>query len=150
MDNTKAPFKAPRTLWEDWMTFFGGDETVTPPWMDVLADGDTPERKAQFNISDDLQTGSLADYLGVPTTITGSYGKEERMNPTFCTESPFTGNIMSVFSSTAFQNKEQVLNFISNRVGQAITTHLSCTYSSSENNDQKVFGYRVGALPELS
>jgi len=64
-----------RTLWEDWMTFFGGDETVTPPWMDVLADGNTPERKDQFNIPDDLQTGSLADYLGVPTTITGTFGK---------------------------------------------------------------------------
>lgn len=63
-----------RTLWEDWMAFFGGDETVTPPWMDVLADGNTPDREAQFNIPDDLQTGSLADYLGVPTTITGSYG----------------------------------------------------------------------------
>lgn len=63
-----------RTLWEDWMSFFSGDETVTPPWMDVLADGATSERKAQFNIPDDLQTGSLADYLGVPTTITGVYG----------------------------------------------------------------------------
>ena len=69
-----------RTLWEDWMTFFGGDETVTPPWMDVLADGNTPERKQQFNIPDDLQTGSLADYLGVPTTITGSYGHEYESN----------------------------------------------------------------------
>lgn len=63
-----------RTLWEDWMRFFGGDETVVPPWMDILADGNTPERKAQFNIPDDLQTGSLADYLGVPTTVTGTYG----------------------------------------------------------------------------
>lgn len=69
-----------RTLWEDWMTFFGGDETVTPPWMNVLADGDTPERKQQFNIPDDLQTGSLADYLGVPTTITGSFGREFESN----------------------------------------------------------------------
>lgn len=64
-----------RTLWEDWMAFFGGDETVTPPWMDVLADGNTPERKSQFNIPDDMQTGTLADYLGVPTTITGTFGK---------------------------------------------------------------------------
>lgn len=66
-----------RTLWEDWMAFFGGDETVTPPWMDVLADGNTSERKQQFNIPDDLQTGSLADYLGVPTVITGTYGKTQ-------------------------------------------------------------------------
>lgn len=69
-----------RTLWEDWMTFFGGDETVTPPWMDILADGNTPDRKQQFNIPDDLQTGSLADYLGVPTTITGTFGHEFESN----------------------------------------------------------------------
>ena len=30
-----------RTLWEDWMAFFGGDETVTPPWIDPTAE-DTP------------------------------------------------------------------------------------------------------------
>ena len=69
-----------RTLWEDWTAFFGGDETVTPPWMDVLADGKTPSRKKQFNIPDDLQSGSLADYLGVPTTITGSFGREHESN----------------------------------------------------------------------
>ena len=75
-----------RTLWEDWMSFFGGDETVTPPWMDVLADGNTPERKAQFNIPDDLQTGSLADYLGVPTTLVGNYGTEKEASVDYGTE----------------------------------------------------------------
>ena len=64
----------------DGLLFFRGDETVTPPWMDVLADGNTPERKKQFNIPDDLQTGSLADYLGVPTTITGTFGKTLNAN----------------------------------------------------------------------
>ena len=63
-----------RTLWEDWMSFFGGDETVTPPWIDPTAEN-TPQGHKQFNIADDLQTGCLADYLGVPTTITGSFGK---------------------------------------------------------------------------
>lgn len=62
-----------RTLWEDWMSFFGGDETVTPPWIDPTAE-DTPQGHKQFNIADDLQTGTLADYLGIPTTITGTYG----------------------------------------------------------------------------
>ena len=66
-----------RTLWEDWMTFFGGDETVTPPWIDPTAE-DTVQGHKQFNITDDLQTGTLADYLGVPTTITGSFGKTEK------------------------------------------------------------------------
>ena len=62
-----------RTLWEDWMAFFGGDETVTPPWIDPTAEN-TPQGHRQFNIDDDLQTGALADYLGIPTTITGTYG----------------------------------------------------------------------------
>lgn len=66
-----------RTLWEDWMAFFGGDETVTPPWMDPTAENTAQGRK-QFNINDDLQTGTLADYLGIPTTITGTYGSETK------------------------------------------------------------------------
>ena len=68
-----------RTLWEDWMEFFGGNETVTPPWIDPTAE-DTPQGHKQFNISDDLQTGTLADYLGIPTTITGTYGHEYESN----------------------------------------------------------------------
>lgn len=68
-----------RTLWEDWMSFFGGDETVTPPWIDPTAEN-TAQGHKQFNIDDDLQTGTLADYLGVPTTITGSYGYESESN----------------------------------------------------------------------
>ena len=59
-----------RTLWEDWMSFFGGDETVTPPFLDPYA---TPNSKL-FTVAEDLQTGTLADYLGIPTTITGTYG----------------------------------------------------------------------------
>lgn len=59
-----------RTIWKDWMNFFGGDESVTPPWMDPYASTDS----LHFSVADDLQTGTLADYLGVPTTITGTYG----------------------------------------------------------------------------
>lgn len=69
-----------RTIWEDWMSFFGGDETVTPPWMDSSSANSTPEQKSRFNIPDDLQTGTLADYLGVPTTITGSFGRTYESN----------------------------------------------------------------------
>lgn len=68
-----------RTLWEDWMSFFGGDETVTPPWMDPSA-YNASEKKGVFNVPDDLQTGTLADYLGVPTTITGAYGRTYESN----------------------------------------------------------------------
>lgn len=69
-----------RTLWEDWMSFFGGDETVTPPWIDPTAEN-TVQGHKQFNIADDLQTGTLADYLGVPTTITGTYGTSVNQIP---------------------------------------------------------------------
>ena len=139
-----------RTIWEDWMTFFGGDETVSPPWMDILADGNTPSRKDQFNIPDDLQTGSLADYLGVPTTITGVYGKEERLNPSFCTEAPFTGNIMSIAGLTGLISKADSISYFTSQVGKSVTSILSCTYSSSDSLTKKLFGYRVGALPTSS
>lgn len=140
-----------RTLWEDWMSFFGGDETVTPPWMNISGLNNTPALKNTFNIPDDLQTGSLADYLGVPTTITGSFGIEQRFEPTFCSESPFTGNIMSVVSSTSLDTKDKAITYFESRVGQAAASVLSCTYSSSSANNAKfVFGYRVGALPSSS
>lgn len=140
-----------RTLWEDWTSFFGGDETVTPPWMDILADGNSPERKAQFNIPDDLQTGSLADYLGVPTTITGTFGKEERFEPTFCTEPKITGNVMSIVNTTSLDSKQSALAYFTSLINSPITSVLSCTYSiPSSDLDKVVFGYRVGALPASS
>lgn len=87
-----------RTLWEDWMAFFGGDETVTPPWIDPTAE-DTVQGHKQFNIDDDLQTGTLADYLGVPTTITGIYGSEVKG----ILRTPFyTANQPSSFGTLAF------------------------------------------------
>ena len=100
-----------RTLWEDWMEFFGGDETVTPPWLDVLADGSTPERKKQFNIPDDLQTGSLADYLGVPTTITGTYG----------------GSVIAARSVDLFTFKDNVPALKAPLVGSPVVAGVSFT-----------------------
>ena len=66
-----------RTIWEDWQKFFGGDESVTPPWMDAVANASS----THFSVVDDLQTSSLADYLGVPTTITGTYGVSVKAIP---------------------------------------------------------------------
>ena len=138
-----------RTLWEDWMTFFGGDETVTPPWLDPTAE-DTVQGHRQFNVLDDLQTGSLADYLGIPTTITGTFGVEERFEPTFCSEPKISGNVMAVVSRADLRTREEAFSYFTSCVNSASTSILSCTYSSSENNDKKIFGYRVGALPASS
>lgn len=136
-----------RTLWKDWMQFFGGDESVTPPYL--LVSGNNATGTSYFNMSD-LQTGTLADYLGIPTVISGTYGKEERFEPTFCSEAPFTGNIMSVVSSTTLNSKRAALDYFATQVNKPITSFLTCTYSSSEGNKNKVFGYRVGALPATS
>ena len=59
-----------RTLWKDWMSFFGGDESVTPPWIRPVG-----EHSKDYFSMDDLQTSTLADYLGIPTVISGAYGK---------------------------------------------------------------------------
>lgn len=97
-----------RTLWEDWMAFFGGDETVTPPWIDPTAE-DTPQGRKQFNINDDLQTGSLADYLGIPTTITGSYG----------------GSVTAARGVELFNFKDKVPALNSHLVGSPVVSNLS-------------------------
>lgn len=139
-----------RTLWEDWMSFFGGDETVTPPWLDPTAE-DTVQGHKQFNVLDDLQTGTLADYLGVPTTITGTFGKEEQFEPTFCTEPGVTGNVMSIINTTSIDSRQSALVYLTDQVNASISSVLSCTYSVPNSDLDKVaFGYRVGALPASS
>ena len=97
-----------RTLWEDWMAFFGGDETVTPPWMDPTAE-DTPQGHMQFNIADDLQTGTLADYLGIPTTITGTYG----------------GSTLAARTIDFFDFKDKVPALNSSLAGSPVVNNLS-------------------------
>lgn len=110
-----------RTLWEDWMAFFGGDETVTPPWMDVLADGSTPERKNQFNIPDDLQTGSLADYLGIPTTLVGNYGVEKKVAVDYGVQHSNTWGGSFLFNSIDGLSRDAAVSALSSLKGQAIT-----------------------------
>lgn len=66
-----------RTIWEDWQKFFGGDETVTPPWIRPV---DT-SHSGYFSM-EDLQTSTLADYLGVPTVVTGTYGATSSLDLT--------------------------------------------------------------------
>jgi hypothetical protein len=116
-----------RTLWEDWMSFFGGDETVTPPWIDPTAENTTQGHK-QFNIDDDLQTGSLADYLGVPTTITGSYGSEA---VGLCRTPFYSANKTSPFGTLIFThlvNKDSssnTLDKIMSKQGSPISSILA-------------------------
>lgn len=120
-----------RTLWEDWMSYFGGDETVTPPWMDVLADGSTPERAAQFNIPDDLQTGSLADYLGVPTTLVGNFGSEKSVNVNYGDEISGSWPGAFLFDNIDGLSRDAAVSTLSRLKGQAITDLGEANPSSS-------------------
>ena len=101
----------------------------------------------QFSVLDDLQTGSLADYLGIPTTITGSYGQEEEFSPVFCTEDGFSGNICSTLLLQS-SDKGQVSTFLESKKGDPITTVLSCSYSSNNLLNSLCFGFCVGNLPD--
>ena len=112
-----------RTLWEDWMAFFGGDETVTPPWMDVLADGNTPERKDQFNIPDDLQTGSLADYLGVPTTLVGNYGVEKSVAVDYGVQHSGIWGGSFLFDNIDGLSRDAAVSLLLSLKGQAINNY---------------------------
>ena len=115
-----------RTLWDDWMSFFGGDETVTPPWLDPTAE-DTVQGHKQFNIDDDLQTGSLADYLGVPTTITGTFGNSVFQLP----DTPLI--------------QQQVVNALTHEKGYSFPYH-TITYSTWEELGDK---YRTIQFSDL-
>lgn len=139
-----------RTLWEDWQAFFGGDETVTPPWMDPSA-ASPSDKPNNFTVLEDLQTGSLADYLGVPTTITGTFGMEERFEPTFCSEAPFSGNIMAIINDSSLDTMTKVVSYINSNKNSPVSSVISCTYSvMSEDLDKVAFGFRLGALPASS
>lgn len=135
-----------RTLWKDWMSFFGGDESVTPPYIQVSGDDGTGT--PYFNMSD-LQTGSLADYLGVPTTITGTYGREEEFNPVFCLESGYSGNLCSALLADV-NSKSDVQSFLESKKGASVNSALSCTYPSGDIEERQTFGFCIGTLPESS
>ena len=130
------------------MAFFGGDETVTPPWMDPSAASPADKPKA-FTVLGDLQTGTLADYLGVPTTITGSYGQEEEFNPIFCSLGGYSGNICSAVL-TSDTSKSGVYEFFASKVGSPIYDAISCTYPSGDIEEQQTFGFCIGYLPSSS
>ena len=140
-----------RTLWEDWTSFFGGDETVTPPWMDPFGSNNSADSQSLFNVPDDLQTGALADYLGVPTTITGTYGGSvvavrssnllpyPETTPTgnktlFGTDyiaQPSFSNLKSILDSTQKYSQSFISNANFGGFGRTLPAGLSVVYNVS-------------------
>ena len=133
-----------RTLWEDWMSFFGGDETVTPPWLDPTAE-DTTQGHRQFNVLDDLQTGSLADYLGIPTTITGSFGSTsigKMLSPIIVSKgsAPSIGTGFFTSFATIAHSDVSTLNQLIAKKGSAISTVMAYQPDSPEVINHYGFG----------
>lgn len=130
-----------RTIWKDWMSFFGGDESVVPPWIDPYGSSDS----SHFSVADDLQTGTLADYLGVPTTITGTYGAtsivDNSGSPTITVANPDTDKLLeSGYYAASIRDYESLKSFISS------SESFLSKFSSRASNDLKT-GYNAFVLP---
>lgn len=136
-----------RTLWEDWMAFFGGDETVTPPWMDVLADDFTPERRDKFNIPNDMQIGSLADYLGVPTTLVGNYGAEKPVSVDYGVQHSGTWGGSFLFDNIDGLSRDEAVSTISSLKGESIPNYGESQPSdASSANAYLAISYKLPLL----
>lgn len=135
-----------RTLWEDWMSFFGGDETVTPPFIDPLSNNVTDVQKSKFNIPDDLVTGSLADYLGVPTTLVGNFGTEKSVSVDYGTEQSGAWSGSFLFDNIDGLSRDSAMSVLSSLKGQAITDFGESNPSSSAANAYLAISYKLQLL----
>ena len=131
-----------RTIWEDWQKFFGGDESVTPPWIDFSSN---PSSTTRMTVAEDLQTSSLADYLGVPTVITGTYGSTSIVDyndsPTITVVNPNTDNLPeSGYYASSIRTFESLKTFL-----QSSKTFTS-TFSARSTSDLNT-GYNAFVMP---
>lgn len=104
-----------RTIWSDWMEFFAGDESVIPPYHDPLGVSNADK----FNVDDDLQSGTLMDYLNVPTTIVGTYGatsEESAVFPPSGDDIPVDANaVWGLHTNTELTTSLQIDEFVSGK-----------------------------------
>lgn len=134
-----------RTLWEDWMSFFGGDESVVPPWMDP-SQFNTDTKANQFNIPDDLQTGSLADYLGVPTTLVGNFGTEKTVSVDYGSEHSGAWSGAFLFNNIDGLSRDAAVSTISSLKGENIANYGESGPSSSNADQYLAISYKLQLL----
>lgn len=125
-----------RTLWEDWMSFFGGDETVTPPFLDPISSNNTDDQETKFNIPDDLKTGSLADYLGIPTTLVGNYGVEKTAQVDYGVEHTGVWGGAFLFNNIDGLSRNSAVSTLSSLKGQSIVDFGESQPASAAAADQ--------------
>lgn len=131
-----------RTIWEDWQKFFGGDESVTPPWIDF---SDHPSHPDRMTVNEDLQTSSLADYLGVPTVITGTYGSTSVVNysgsPTITLINETTDKLLeSGYYASSIRSFDSLKEFLQS------SASFSSKFSPRSSSDLYT-GYNAFVLP---
>ena len=131
-----------RTIWEDWQNFFGGDESVVPPWIDFSSASSSTTR---MTVAEDLQTSALADYLGVPTVITGTYGATSIVDyndsPTVTVVNPNTDNLPeSGYYAPSIRTFESLKEFL-----QSSATFTS-KFSARSTSDLRT-GYNAFVMP---
>lgn len=101
-----------RNLWKDWQDFIGKTkDNLVSPYL-VLGRNET-------------KTGSLADYLGIPTTCAGKYGS------TFKGKFPVSFNGLNANYTTDFNISDFSVDWLDTLKGKDLLPHLSTESSSS-------------------
>lgn len=143
-----AFFKYPlRALWKGYRDFVGNfRQGLEEPYID-------------FNTATALKsmvsTGSLGDYLGLPTTVFGTYGTSEDVSPTLAI-SQLRGNVFNGSSDMVYLNGipinslSQVVAYNSYSPKVASTTAYGFTLSNpaaaGSTEDQQVLNIVYGTL----
>nr|WGN98222.1 MAG: major capsid protein [Microviridae sp.] len=143
-----AFFKYPlRALWKGYRDFVGNfRQGLEEPYID-------------FNSASALKamasTGSLGDYLGLPTTLFGSYGTSESVSST-TTVSKVAGNqfngspTMVYLTGIPVNSPSQVVAYKSHSPEESSTTHFGFTLSNpataGSTEKQSVMNFVAGTL----
>ena len=113
-----------RNLWKDWPDFIGKTkDNLVAPYIEL-------SRK-------DTKTGSLADYLGIPTTCAGKFGS------TFAGRFPASFTGLNANYVTDIKIADTTDETIAALVGKSFNTHLS----TASNSDSTLYYASPLTLP---
>ena len=118
-----------RNLWSDFMDYFGATkENLDPPYLDFA-----------YNFDNLAKTGSLGDYMGLPTTVIGDYGQsligiEDRtfMGTLFQDNNSVSTTPQSLYFES-LSSMSLALRFLSNTLTDNVKTDYSTFYNNGCN-----------------
>nr|DAU89771.1 MAG TPA: Major capsid protein [Microviridae sp.] len=121
-----------RALWEDYRDFVGNfREGLEEPYIN-------PTNVYAFQRM--LTTGSLGDYLGIPTTMIGNYSNS-------CESSAYTTFNVSVGFISNDQNSQSVLQLMRNTIGSLSV--VGGRYSYFQLNSSCPFGSNISGVTRV-